>query len=227
MYLAKYVSKTGDISRRKAVMDVRRGFVRVNNEVILDPAWQIKTTDIVVYNSSVLKPFNDQEKKYILFNKPVHLVTSLKDEHNRETVISFLKKKGLADYVYPVGRLDYHTCGLLLLTNDGDWAFRMTHPSFEVLKVYKVVLTRDFSLVDLQRLRRGLVLEDGLIVPDAVYFFKDSIRCVIVKIHSGKNRIVRRMFNKLAYEIAILERIQFGRYLLNGLKEGSWVYVNP
>ncbi len=227
MYLGKFLAKAGFCSRRKAVDLVKEGWISVNYQIVLDPACIISERDRVACGAKVINLKNSESFIYVMFNKPPYLMTTMSDEFGRQTVVDFLKEKGLEERAYPVGRLDYLSSGLLLLTNDGDWAFKMAHPKFEVVKVYRVLLNRALHEKDLVSLKAGLWLEDGFIKPDLVLLNpKMNGYEISIELHSGRNRIIRRIFEKLNYKVEELERTKFGSFELEGLRQGEWRYLH-
>ena len=219
MFLPKYLAHCGVCSRRKAVDIVKNGDVKVNEKTVRDVTYVVKPTDQVKYKNRVVRL---EEFKYILLNKPKGYVTTLSDERGRKTVIELIDTKILGR-IYPVGRLDINTTGLLLLTNDGQLAQKLSHPKYEVLKKYNVVLDRLFLKKDFERLKKGIKLRDGFVKLDSVsYAKKDSQKNLVVQIHSGKNRIVRRIFEHLGYRIKKLDRVGFAGLTKKGLSIGQW-----
>lgn len=222
MFLNKFLASSGVASRRKAVEEIKSGVVTVNNEVVKDPAYQVKTTDKVKYKNRIVKP---QSFVYILLNKPAGYITTLSDPFERNTVMDLIKFKGKAR-IYPVGRLDKETTGLLLLTNDGDLAQNLAHPKYEVSKLYEVVLDQDFDSAHFAKLLKGVSLKDGKTSVDKVYYTKrPSLKKVTVELHSGKNRIVRRLFKELGYNVVKLDRSMYAGISKRGLSKGEWRYL--
>lgn len=199
-----YVSQSGLCSRRKADELIQAGEITVNHWPMTNPAYEVQAKDTVRYKKTVIKP---EALTYIVMNKPEGYITSLSDEHNRPTVIDLLDKS-VKNRVYPVGRLDYNTTGVLLLTNDGDLAQKLAHPSSLIKKVYKVTLKEDVTSETCATLKRGVYLEDGAARVDSLYQGHDK-KVVRVTIHSGRNRVIRRMFEALGYTVKKLERLSF------------------
>jgi len=204
--LNKYIAHCGITSRRKAAELVKNGEISVNDERVTDPFILVTPEDRVSYKGKLLK----QQKNlvYILMNKPKDTITSLSDEKGRKTVMDIIDKK-VRERVYPVGRLDYKTTGLLLLTNDGDLATKLAHPSHKIPKIYQAKLDKDLSTTDLETIRKGFELEDGPVEVDWIQFPGEEKNVVNVEIHMGKNRIVRRIFEHFGYEILTLDRIYY------------------
>lgn len=220
--LSKYIAVSGVASRRKAVEIIEKGLVSVNGTVVKEPGYKIKTGDVVKAFEQVIKP---EEKVYILLNKPKDYITTVADEKGRKTVMELID---VADNIrlYPVGRLDRSTTGLLLLTNDGDLAQELAHPKFEVSKVYHVTLDKILTHADALKLKKGVMLEDGFIAVDDMEFFADEPKSeVLVELHSGKYRIVRRLFEALGYDVKKLDRVMYAGLSLDGVKRGEWRYL--
>ena len=218
MRLNKYIAHAGVCSRRKAAELVKTGKIQVNGSVEMNPSYMVSEKDEVSYNGKKLKP--ETTKVYILLNKPKNVVTTLSDEKGRRTVIDILKNK-VEERIYPVGRLDKATTGLLLLTNDGDLAKKLSHPSHKVQKFYQVTLDKDLSLEDLEKIRMGLILDDGLAEVDGVDHIADNRRNEVgIEIHIGKNRIVRRIFESLGYKVEKLDRTYYAGLTKKDLPRG-------
>ena len=220
IYLSLYLSRGGVCARRKAIELIKDGEVSVNGTVVTDPSTQVNEHDKVVCMKRrviIAQPI------HVLLNKPKGIVTSCADEKNRMTVVDLIKIKQKNVRLYPVGRLDKDTTGLLLLTNDGQWAQRLAHPKYRVQKGYTVTLNKPLSPEAFDRLKRGIHLYDGKFVLDRIYFPRKNNRRVInLTIHSGKYRIIRRAFESLDYKVAILDRQRYGSLSLAGVPRGSW-----
>lgn len=218
MRLNKYIAHAGICSRRKAADLVKAGEVSVNGKIEVNPAYEIQPNDQVTYQSKVVEL--EERKVYLLLNKPKNYVTTLSDEKNRKTVMDLVKNK-VKERIYPVGRLDRMTTGLLLLTNDGDLAKKLTHPSHGVKKIYQVVLDRNLLPSDLEKIRKGFDLEDGKVEVDKADYVRDQPKNTIgVEIHMGKNRIVRRIFENFDYRVIRLDRVYFGGLTKKDLPRG-------
>lgn len=218
MRLNKYVAHCGICSRRKAGDLVKNGEVRVNGEVEKNPAILVEEGDVVEYKGKQIKP--EEKMVYLLMNKPFGVITTLSDEQDRKTVMDILKQK-VKERIYPVGRLDRNTTGLLLLTNDGDLTKKLSHPSHMVKKIYEVKLDRPLLQNDLEKIRKGLKLKDGLAEVDAVSYVKDKTeRDIGLEIHIGKNRIVRRIFEHLDYSVERLDRVYYAGLTKKDLPRG-------
>jgi len=225
MRLNKYVAHCGICSRRQAADLVKSGQISVNGEVVVEPFYQMKQGDAVRYKGKVIRP--EENMVYLLMNKPKGVISTSQDERGRTTVLDLIKDK-VSERVFPVGRLDRETTGLLLLTNDGELALKMTHPSFQMEKQYEVVLNKELKPEDLQKIRDGVVLEDGPATVDAAHFTsgktKDSVTLLL---HLGRNRIVRRIFEHLGYEVVKLDRVYLGGLTKKDLPRGFVRYLTP
>jgi 23S rRNA pseudouridine2605 synthase len=218
MRLNKYVAHAGICSRRKAADLVKAGEVSVNGEVEKNPAYEVQDKDVISYQGKEIKL--EQNKVYLLLNKPKNYVTTLSDERDRKTVMDLVRNK-VKERIYPVGRLDRMTTGLLLLTNDGDLAKKLTHPSHGVKKIYQVLLDRDVDQIDIEKIRDGFELEDGEVEVDNISYVKGEGKNTIgVEIHMGKNRIVRRIFEHFDYRVIKLDRVYFGGLTKKDLPRG-------
>lgn len=221
--LNKFVAHTGICSRRKAAELVKAGKISVNGKAELNPAYLVQPDDKIEYQGKILGV--EEKKVYVLMNKPKDVVTTVSDEKGRRTVIDLLRNK-VKERVYPVGRLDKNTTGLLLLTNDGDLAKKLSHPSYEIKKFYHVVLEKEFKEEDLEKLREGLELEDGLAEIDGADFMKGKKNEIGIELHSGKNRIIRRMFEHLGYQVIKLDRLYYAGLTKKDLPRGWFRHLN-
>lgn len=222
--LATYLAHAGICSRRKADTLVRQGQVSLNGQVVLEPGTPVLPDDQVLYQN---QPVTLEAKIYILLNKPLNYLSAASDlQYGRKTVLDLVKNV-CQERLYPVGRLDYQTTGLLLLTNDGAFAQQLAHPKYEVTKVYGVRLNLSFKPSDLNLLKTGVQLFDGFMqVDDAYYDAADrSNKLVYVVIHSGKNRIVRRLFEHLGYQVLALDRVAYAGLTKEGLGVGQWRFL--
>ncbi len=218
MRLNKYIAHSGICSRRKAAELVKSGQIKVNGQIEKNPAYEVADTDTIVYKGRKLKV--EKKKVYILMNKPKNVLTTTSDEKARKTVMDILENK-VSERIYPVGRLDRNTTGLLLMTNDGDLAKKLSHPSHGVKKRYHVVLDQVVSEEHLERIKKGLKLEDGVAVVDDVDWIIGSDHSEVgIEIHMGKNRIVRRIFESLGYEVLKLDRVYYGGLTKKDLPRG-------
>ncbi len=220
--LNKYMSNAGICSRREADEYIQQGLVKVNGQVVTELGTKITHSDVVEYDEKVVTP---ESKCYILLNKPKDCVTTSDDPNGRLTVMD-LVKGACSERIYPVGRLDRNTTGVLLLTNDGDLASKLTHPKFVKKKIYHVWCDRDISEDDMQRIADGIELEDGPIHADAISYATETDRNQAgIEIHSGRNRIVRRIFESLGYHVTKLDRVYFAGLTKKNLPRGRWRYL--
>jgi len=218
MRLNKFIAHCGICSRRQAADYVKEGFITVNDKKILEPFLLVKAKDKVCFKGKSIFP--QVERVYYLMNKPKGVITTAQDERGRKPVLDIRPDKGKTR-VFPVGRLDRETTGLLLLTNDGDLALRMTHPGYKMKKVYQVTLDKSLSDTDVEKIQKGVVLEDGPVPVDALHFINEgSFKEVSVAIHIGRNRIVRRLFEHLGYEVVKLDRTYLGGLTKKDLPRG-------
>ena len=221
--LNKYLADSGICSRREADDLILAGAVTVNGEVVTELGTKVNTTDKVVYGGETL---NREKLRYVLLNKPKGVITTSDDPYERHTVME-LVEGACQERIYPVGRLVRNTIGLLLLTNDGDLAKTLTHPSHEVKKLYHATLDKPLTRNDLNKIREGRVLEDGPIEVDAIEWVVDdpTKREVGIEIHSGRNHIVRRIFESLGYEVVKLDRVMFAGLTKQNLPRGHWRFL--
>jgi len=221
--LNRYIANSGICSRRKADELIAAGVVSVNGEPVSELGYKVDPyKDEVRYNGELLKR---EKRVYVLLNKPKDYITTTDDPQERRTVMSLVEKAS-RERIYPVGRLDRNTTGLLLMTNDGDLADKLSHPKNGITKIYHVELSKSLSQGDLNKIQFGLELEDGLIKPDSVsYVAGASKREIGIQIHSGKNRIVRRIFEHLGYEVVKLDRVVYGNLTKKDLPRGRWRYL--
>ena len=220
--LNKFLANAGICSRREADEFIQAGVVTVNGEVVTELGTKILRTDEVKFHD---QPVTIEKKVYVLLNKPKDYVTTSDDPQQRKTVMD-LVKNACPERIYPVGRLDRNTTGVLLLTNDGDLASKLTHPKYLKKKIYHVYLDKNVTAHDLQQIAEGIQLEDGEIKADDVqYAHPTDKKQVGIEIHSGKNRIVRRIFESLGYRVQKLDRVQFAGLTKKNLKRGDWRYL--
>ena len=220
--LNKFLANAGICSRREADEFIQAGVVTVNGEVVTELGTKILRTDEVKFHD---QPVKIEKKVYVLLNKPKDYVTTSDDPQQRKTVMD-LVKNACPERIYPVGRLDRNTTGVLLLTNDGDLASKLTHPKYLKKKIYHVYLDKNVTAHDLQQISEGIQLEDGEIKADDVqYAHPTDKKQVGIEIHSGKNRIVRRIFESLGYHVQKLDRVQFAGLTKKNLKRGDWRYL--
>ena len=220
--LNKFLANAGVCSRREADEFIQAGVVTVNGEVVTELGTKILRTDEVKFHDT---PVSLEKKVYVLLNKPKDYVTTSDDPQQRKTVMDLVKDV-CPERIYPVGRLDRNTTGVLLLTNDGDLASKLTHPKFLKKKVYHVHLDKNLTAHDMQQISEGITLEDGEIKADAVAYADDRDKSQVgIEIHSGKNRIVRRIFESLGYRVTKLDRVQFAGLTKKNLRRGDWRFL--
>ncbi len=219
--LNKFIANSGVCSRREADNFILAGVVTVNGEVVTELGTKVNITDDIRFNGERLK---GEAKVYIVMNKPKGYVTTASDPHADKTVMDLLK--GCEARVFPVGRLDKNTTGVLMFTNDGEMAEKLTHPSYDKKKIYQVTLDNKLSQEDFDKIVSGVTLSDGEIAADELeYIDADDHRKLGIEIHSGKNRIVRRIFESLGYEVKALDRVYFAGLTKKGIKRGNWRFL--
>ncbi|CAN5179032.1 hypothetical protein BH20BAC1_BH20BAC1_13260 [soil metagenome] len=224
MPLNKYLAHCGLASRRNAISLVASGKITVNNKTITEPGFKVNASDEVRYSGKRI--FITKDLVYILLNKPKDYITTSDDPQNRKTVIQ-LVKNATDQRIYPIGRLDRNTSGVLLLTNDGDLTQKLTHPKFEVKKLYEVKLDRPLVKSDFEKIINGIQLEDGEIHPDARAYADSKDKSVIgIELHSGRNRLVRRIFESLGYNVMALDRVMYSSLTKKNVQRGKWRYLS-
>ena len=223
MRLNKFLANAGICSRREADDFIQAGIITVNGQVVDNLGAKVLPTDKVMFHD---QPVRRERKVYILLNKPKNTVTTTDDPQERHTVLDIVRS-ACAERIYPVGRLDRNTTGVLLLTNDGDLAAKLTHPKFGKKKIYAVTLDRDFDEADEAVLRAGVILDDEKIVPDALEFPQEDRKHIGLEIHSGQNRVVRRMFEKVGYKVAKLDRVSFAGLTKKNVARGKYRFLTP
>ena len=220
--LNKFLANAGICSRREADEFITAGVVSVNGVVVTELGTKVKRTDEIKFHD---QPVNIERKVYVLLNKPKDCVTTSDDPQERKTVMDFVKG-ACKERIYPVGRLDRNTTGVLLLTNDGDLASKLTHPKFLKKKIYHVYCDKNVTKADLDQIVQGITLDDGEIHADAISYASDTDKSQVgIEIHSGKNRIVRRIFESLGYRVIKLDRVYFAGLTKKGLRRGDWRYL--
>ncbi|MBQ1701203.1 MAG: pseudouridine synthase, partial [Prevotella sp.] len=220
--LNKFLANAGVCSRREADDFIMAGVVSVNGEIVTELGTKVKRTDEVKFHDQLVKL---EKKVYVLLNKPKDCVTTSDDPQQRTTVMD-LVKGACPERIYPVGRLDRNTTGVLLLTNDGDLASKLTHPKFLKKKIYHVFLDKKVTAHDLQQILDGVQLEDGEVRADAIEYADERDKSQVgIEIHSGKNRIVRRIFESLGYRVVKLDRVQFAGLTKKNVRRGDWRYL--
>ena len=220
--LNKYLANAGICSRREADEFITAGVVSVNGVVVTELGTKVHRNDEVKFHD---QPVNIERKVYILLNKPKDCVTTSDDPQERKTVMDFVKN-ACKERIYPVGRLDRNTTGVLLLTNDGEMASKLTHPKYLKKKIYHVYCDKNVTKADLDQIVQGITLEDGEIHADAISYASDTDKSQVgIEIHSGKNRIVRRIFEHLGYKVIKLDRVYFAGLTKKGLRRGDWRFL--
>lgn len=223
MPLNKYISHSGVCSRRDAVELIKSGKIKVNGEVVIEPGRKVTLKDEVTLGAKKIYPVDDLV--YILLNKPKDYITTTEDPQERKTVLELITG-ATTNRVYPVGRLDRNTSGVLLLTNDGELAQKLTHPSNEVKKIYAVTLDRSLEKRHFDEILKGVKLEDGLANVDVLAYTDAADKKQIgVEIHSGRNRIVRRIFENFGYDVKALDRVMFAGLTKKNVNRGKWRYL--
>lgn len=224
MPLNKFIAHAGISGRREAAELVKEGKVTVNGDIIYEPGYKVRGNEDIKVNGK--KIFSQKNLVYLLLNKPKDYLTTLKDPEGRKTVMDLIKA-ATKERVYPVGRLDRNTTGVLLLTNDGELAQKLTHPSFEVKKIYEVKLDKPVAKHDIEAILSGINLEDGFIKADAVSYVDAKDKSLVgIEIHSGRNRIVRRIFEHLGYDVRNLDRVMFANLTKKNVDRGKWRHLN-
>jgi 23S rRNA pseudouridine2605 synthase len=223
MPLNKYIAHCGVCSRRDAVEFIKEGKVKVNDVVILEPGHKLADNDEVKLSGKKLFPARNLV--YILLNKPKDYITTSEDTHGRKTVLD-LVKGATTERIYPIGRLDRNTTGVLLLTNDGELTQKLSHPSFEVRKMYEVRLDKPLTKAHFDRIIAGITLEDGPVNVDALAYADATDRSIVgIELHSGRNRIVRRIFESMGYDVRNLDRVLFGNLTKKNVERGKWRFL--
>ncbi len=220
--LNKYLANAGVCSRREADDFIQAGVVKVNGEIITELGTKVKRNDVVLFHDQQV---NIEKKVYVLLNKPKDYVTTSDDPQNRKTVMD-LVKGACRERIYPVGRLDRNTTGVLLLTNDGELATKLTHPQYLKKKIYHVHLDKNVTAADIKQIADGIMLEDGEIHADAIEYASETDRKQVgIEIHSGRNRIVRRIFEHLGYKVIRLDRVYFAGLTKKNVRRGDWRFL--
>ena len=223
MPLNKFIAHAGIAARREAAEVVKRGLVKVNGILVTEPGHKVSSKDEIRVNGK--KIFLAKNLVYILLNKPKDYITTTDDPQGRKTVLDIIRK-ATPERIYPVGRLDRNTSGVLLLTNDGELSQKLTHPSNEVKKVYHVTLNKPLDKKDFDHILKGVTLEDGLASVDLLAYADNKDKTQIgVEIHSGRNRIVRRIFEALGYDVKNLDRVVFAGLTKKNVDRGKWRFL--
>ena len=223
MPLNKYIAHAGTCGRREAAELVKSGHITVNGDTVLEPGYKVQYKDVVRLKGKVLQL--QVTPVYILLNKQKDYILTANDPEGRKTVLDIIKN-ATTQRMFPVGRLDRNTTGVLILTNDGDLAQKLTHPSYEIKKIYEVTLDKPVTKADLETIATGIELEDGFIAADAVSYLSNTSKNVIgIEIHSGRNRIVRRIFEHLGYDVRHLDRVMFANLTKKNVDRGKWRFL--
>ena len=222
MRLNKYIANSGVCSRREADEFILAGVVKVNGEVVTEMGRKVLRSDNITFHD---QPLTVERKVYILLNKQKNCVTTAEDPEGRKTVMDFVRN-ACAERIYPVGRLDRNTTGVLLLTNDGELATKLAHPKFNKKKIYQATLDRDITIEDMQHIADGVELEDGEIHADAISYVTEADKTQVgIEIHSGRNRVVRRLFDHLGYRVKKLDRVYFAGLTKKNVPRGKWRFL--
>ncbi len=220
--LNKFIAASGICSRREADQLITAGLVIVNGKTVTELGTKVHPGDDVRYNGERMK---NERKVYLLLNKPKDYVTTTDDPKERKTVMSLIKN-ACQERIYPVGRLDRNTTGVLMFTNDGELAKKLTHPSYNKKKIYHIFLDKSFAAGDMKKLAEGITLDDGFVQVDAInYVSNEHKREIGLEIHSGRNRIVRRMFESLGYRVNKLDRVYFAGLTKKNITRGKWRFL--
>lgn len=224
MPLNKFLAHCGVCSRRDAVTIITQGSVKVNGAVATEPGYKVQQTDEIIYNGKLL--FVTKNLVYILLNKPKDYITTTDDPQGRKTVLELIKQ-ATVERVYPIGRLDRNTSGVLLLTNDGDLTQKLSHPSYEITKIYEVKLDKPLTKADFDKVLAGLTLEDGAVYVDSLAYSDPKDKSIIgIEIHSGRNRIVRRIFESMGYDVKGLDRVMYAGLTKKNVERSKWRYLS-
>lgn len=224
MPLNKYIAHCGICSRRDAVELITNGKVKVNKAVVTEPGFKVSNADEIIYNNK--KIFVTKNLVYILLNKPKDYITTSDDPQGRKTVVQLIAT-ATKERVYPIGRLDRNTSGVLLMTNDGELTQKLSHPSYEITKIYEAKLDKPLSKTDFDKILKGLKLEDGEINVDSLAYADSKDKSIIgIELHSGRNRIVRRIFEHLGYDVKGLDRVMFANLTKKNVERGRWRYLS-
>lgn len=220
--LNKYIANSGICSRREADTYIKSGSATVNGKIITEMGFKVKPNDEVRFDEVVISP---EAKRYVLLNKPKNYITTMDDERGRKTVMELINKAA-KERIYPVGRLDRLTTGLLLFTNDGEMAKKLTHPKHQVKKLYQVNLDKKLSMTDLNKISENFVLDGKMVFVDKVSYIENKPKTEIgIEIHSGRNRIVRRIFEHFGYKVTKLDRVIFAGLTKKNLSRGVWRHL--
>lgn len=220
--LNKYIANSGICSRREADTFIKSGSATVNGKIITEMGFKVKLDDEVRFDGALISP---EAKRYVLLNKPKNYITTMDDERGRKTVMELIRTAA-KERIYPVGRLDRQTTGLLLFTNDGELAKKLTHPKHQVKKLYQVTLDKKLTMSDLTKISQNFVLEGKMVFVDAISYIENKPKHEIgIEIHSGRNRIVRRIFEHFGYKVTKLDRVIFAGLTKKNLSRGVWRHL--
>ncbi len=223
MPLNKFLAHCGICSRRDAVELISNGKVKINGVVATEPGYKVQPDDEIIFNTKKL--FVTKNLVYILLNKPKDYITTTEDPQGRKTVLQLIQK-ATEERIYPIGRLDRNTSGVLLLTNDGDLTQKLSHPSYEIKKIYEVKLDKVLTKAHFEKIVSGLILEDGPVTVDSLAYADSKDKSIIgIEIHSGRNRIVRRIFENLGYDVKGLDRVMYAGLTKKNVERGKWRYL--
>jgi 23S rRNA pseudouridine2605 synthase len=220
--LNKYIANAGICSRRDADELIKSGQIKVNDKLVTEMGYQVQNTDKVNYGKNLIRP---EKSVYVLLNKPKDFITTMEDTHDRKTVMD-LVGKACQERIFPVGRLDRNTTGLLLFTNDGSLTEKLTHPSYQIKKIYQIELDKSITKLDFEKLNDTITLEDGPVKIDNAAILTTDKRTIGLEIHIGKNRVVRRIFENLGYEVIKLDRTMYGPLTKKDLPRGKWRFLS-
>jgi len=221
--LNRFIANAGVCSRRDADELIKSGKIKVNDNIVTELGTKVKRTDKVEYKGKSLRA---EKLQYVLLNKPKDYITTMDDPQNRKTVMK-LVGNACPERIFPVGRLDRQTTGLLLFTNDGELAKKLTHPSFKIKKIYQVEINKPIEKDDFDKILKGVKLDDGVAYVDELALIGESGSTLGIEIHIGKNRIVRRIFESLGYDVIKLDRVMFGTLTKKDLSRGKWRHLRP
>ena len=220
--LNKYIANAGICSRREADVFIAAGSATVNGKIVSEMGYKVMPTDVVRFDNVLISP---EKKQYVLLNKPKNFITTMEDDRGRRTVME-LVSNATKERIYPVGRLDRNTTGLLLFTNDGELAKKLTHPKHNIEKIYHASLDKKLSMADLHKISDGFMLDDRRVIVDEVSYIENQSKTEVgVKIHSGRNRIVRRIFEHFDYNVVKLDRVIFAGLTKKNLPRGHWRHL--
>lgn len=220
--LNKYIANAGICSRRDADELIKSGQIKVNDKLVTEMGYQVQNSDSVKYGKKLIRP---EKSVYVLLNKPKDFITTMEDTHNRKTVMD-LVEKACTERIFPVGRLDRNTTGLLLFTNDGLLTEKLTHPSYQIKKIYQVELNKSITKLDFEKLSDTIQLDDGPAKIDNAAILTTDKKTIGLEIHIGKNRVVRRIFETLGYDVIRLDRTMYGPLTKKDLPRGKWRFLS-